>query len=58
MKPLDNFKQITQPFILRRLKSNKNIVKDLPDKIVNDMYCNLTKEPIALYKNTLDSAME
>ena len=55
---LNNFKQITQPFILRRLKSDKNIVKDLPDKIVNDIYCNLTKEQTALYKNTLDSAIE
>ena len=58
VKTLDNFKQITQPFILRRLKSDKNIVKDLPDKIVNDVYCNLTKEQVALYKNTVDSAME
>ena len=55
---LDNFRQITQPFILRRLKSDKNIIKDLPDKIVNDVYCNLTKEQIAMYKNTLDAAME
>ena len=54
---LENFKQITRPFILRRLKSDKNIIKDLPDKIVNDIYCNLTKEQIALYKETLDSAM-
>ena len=55
---LENFKQITQPFILRRLKSDKNIIKDLPDKIVNDVYCNLTQEQIALYKSTLDSAIE
>lgn len=55
---LKNFKQITKPFILRRLKTDKNIIKDLPDKIVNDIYCNLTKEQIALYKETLDSAIE
>ena len=54
---LNNFRQITQPFILRRLKSDKNIIKDLPDKIVNDIYCNLTKEQVALYKETLDSSM-
>ena len=54
---LENFKQITKPFILRRLKSDKNIIKDLPDKIVSDIYCNLTKEQIALYKETLDASM-
>ena len=54
---LENFRQITQPFILRRLKTDKNIIKDLPDKIVNDIYCNLTKEQIALYKETLDASM-
>ncbi len=54
---LNNFKQITRPFILRRLKTDKNIIKDLPDKIVNDIYCNLTKEQIALYKETLDSSI-
>ena len=55
---LNNFKQITQPFILRRLKSDKNIIKDLPDKIVNDIYCNLSREQIALYKETLDVSIQ
>ena len=30
----------------------------MPDKIVNDIYCNLTKEQVALYKETLDASME
>lgn len=54
---LENFKQITQPFILRRLKSDKNIIKDLPDKIVNDVYCNLSKHQISLYKEVLNSSI-
>ena len=54
---LNNFRQITQPFILRRLKSDKNIIKDLPDKIVNDVYCNLSASQVALYKETLDKTM-
>ena len=54
---LSNFRQITGPFIMRRLKTDKNIIKDLPDKIVNDLYCNLTKEQVALYKETLDSSI-
>ena len=54
---LNKFKLITEPFILRRLKSDKNIIKDLPDKITNDIFCSLTKYQTALYKETLDSTM-
>ena len=55
---LDNFKLITQPFILRRLKSDKNVIKDLPDKITNDIYCDLNKKQISLYQETLNLTME
>ena len=37
-----NFKQVTAPFIMRRLKSDKSIISDLSDKIVIDKYCTLT----------------
>ncbi len=50
-KKLEKFKLITSPFILRRTKSDKNIISDLPDKIENNQYCNLTKEQGALYQN-------
>ncbi len=43
-------KRLIQPFILRRLKTDKNIIKDLPDKIDNKIYCNLSKEQAALYE--------
>jgi len=55
---LDNFKMITQPFLLRRLKSDKNIIKDLPDKITNDVYCSLTRKQTALYQEVLDDTLE
>ena len=51
---LDSFKKITSPFILRRHKTDKNIIKDLPDKIVNDIYCNLTVKQAAMYEETLN----
>ena len=34
------FRKITSPFILRRLKSDKSIIKDLPDKLEINQYCN------------------
>lgn len=51
---LDTFKKITSPFILRRHKNDKNIIKDLPDKFVNDIYCNLTLKQAAMYEETLN----
>lgn len=43
-------KKIVEPFILRRLKSDKNIIQDLPDKIEQKVYCQLTKEQASLYQ--------
>lgn len=43
-------KQLVSPFILRRLKSDKSIIKDLPDKVENKQYCNLSKEQASLYE--------
>lgn len=50
-KRLDKFLKITAPFILRRVKTDKSIISDLPEKIENNQYCNLSKEQAALYKN-------
>ncbi|MCD2449628.1 DEAD/DEAH box helicase [Methylicorpusculum oleiharenae] len=43
-------KKLIQPFMLRRLKTDKNIIKDLPDKIEGKQYCNLSKEQASLYE--------
>ena len=55
---LNKFLAATKPFVLRRLKSDKSIINDLPDKIVIDEYCNLTTQQISLYQATLDNVME
>lgn len=55
---LNRFRKITEPFILRRLKTDKSIIQDLPDKIEKDQYCQLTSEQAALYQNVLDSTLE
>lgn len=43
-------KKLVQPFILRRVKTDKQIIKDLPDKVEHKQYCNLTKEQASLYE--------
>ncbi len=54
-------KRLTAPFILRRLKTDKTIISDLPDKLEMKVYCNLTKEQASLYAavvKDMSSALE
>lgn len=53
-----HFKKVTAPFILRRLKTDKSIISDLPEKIEADQLCSLTKAQSALYENVVKSAMK
>ncbi len=64
--PIERFKQYEQadklklsisPFVLRRLKTDKTIIDDLPEKMVLDEYCYLTKIQAALYEKTLNGLM-
>ncbi|KZX16520.1 RNA polymerase-associated protein RapA [Methanobrevibacter cuticularis] len=55
---LEKFKKITSPFILRRLKTDKSIINDLPDKIVTECLCPLNKEQTALYQDVIDKTLE
>lgn len=43
-------KRLTAPFILRRVKTDPSIIRDLPDKIEHKQYCHLTKEQASLYQ--------
>ena len=42
------------PFILRRLKTDKTIINDLPDKTEIKQYTTLTKKQIALYNQLVE----
>ncbi|HPT31862.1 MAG TPA: DEAD/DEAH box helicase [Prolixibacteraceae bacterium] len=46
-------KQVTAPFILRRLKSDKSIIADLPEKIEMKSYASLGKKQAALYMSLI-----
>lgn len=43
-------KRVVQPFLLRRLKTDKSIIADLPDKMEMKVFCNLTQEQASLYE--------
>ena len=51
-------RRVTAPFIMRRLKSDKKIISDLPDKISKDEYCTLSPAQAALYKAQLDASFD
>ncbi len=51
-------KQLTAPFILRRLKTDPTIIDDLPEKFENKVYCSLTAEQATLYEATVREEME
>ena len=53
----DKLKRITGPFVLRRLKSDKAIIKDLPDKFEMKVFCNLTREQATLYQAVVDDML-
>ncbi|MFI3297302.1 MAG: DEAD/DEAH box helicase [bacterium] len=57
MECVDRFRKITSPFMLRRLKSDKSIISDLPDKIEENKYAQLTPMQSAIYTQTLTAAM-
>ncbi|WP_395089089.1 DEAD/DEAH box helicase [Armatimonas sp.] len=46
-------KKRTGPLILRRMKTDKSIISDLPDKIEQDEFCPLTAEQASLYEAVL-----
>ena len=49
--PLRN---LVQPYILRRLKTDKSIISDLPDKTELKAFCGLSKKQAALYVKSVE----
>ena len=50
-------RRITGPFILRRLKTDRSIIDDLPDKIEQTEQCPLTREQATLYRAVVDDLL-
>ena len=47
-------RRLVQPYILRRLKTDKRVISDLPDKTEVNAYCLLSKRQAALYEQSVD----
>ncbi len=53
----ERFRKVTAPFMMRRLKTDKNIISDLPDKIERNELATLTPAQAALYQETVNTCM-
>lgn len=51
-------RRLTAPFILRRLKSDRRIIADLPDRSELKLYCSLTARQAALYTRCVEQLRE
>ncbi|MHA1298205.1 MAG: DEAD/DEAH box helicase [Candidatus Helarchaeota archaeon] len=54
---IERLNNMVRPFVLRRIKSDKSIIKDLPEKVENKVYCGLSREQITLYSSVLTDMM-
>jgi SNF2 family DNA or RNA helicase len=54
---LKTLRSLVQPFILRRLKTDRDIIQDLPDKQEMTVFCGLSSEQAALYQNVVEKSL-
>ena len=55
---LTQLKQLTSPFILRRVKTDPRVITDLPEKVETKVYCTLTEEQATLYEAVVQDVMK
>jgi superfamily II DNA or RNA helicase len=53
----ERLRRVVSPFLLRRLKSDKSVISDLPAKNEMDVFCTLTREQATLYKAAVDEEL-
>jgi len=54
---LHQLRSLVQPFILRRLKTDRDIIQDLPEKQEMTVFCGLTTEQATLYQKLVEDAL-
>jgi len=55
---IKQLKQLTTPFILRRVKTDPRVISDLPEKVETKVYCTLTEEQATLYEAVVQDVMK
>jgi hypothetical protein len=52
--PYGPLRNLVRPYILRRLKSDKSVIADLPDKTELKAFCSLSRKQAVLYQQAVD----
>jgi SNF2 family DNA or RNA helicase len=55
---LQTLRSLVRPFILRRLKTDKSIIQDLPEKQEMNVFCGLSKEQAEIYQTLTSQTLE
>jgi non-specific serine/threonine protein kinase len=51
--PYGPLRELVRPYILRRMKTDRSIIADLPDKTEVNVYCPLSRKQAALYQQAV-----
>ncbi len=54
---LNSLRSLVRPFILRRLKTDKTIIQDLPDKQEMNVFCGLSSEQAQIYQKLVEESL-
>jgi SNF2 family DNA or RNA helicase len=54
----ETLRTLIKPFVLRRLKTDEEIIKDLPEKMEMRVFCNLTEEQATLYEAVVQEMLD
>ena len=54
---LTQLRSLVQPFILRRLKTDRSIIQDLPEKQEMTVFCGLSSEQATLYQQVVEASL-
>jgi non-specific serine/threonine protein kinase len=52
--PYGPLRELVRPYILRRLKTDRSVISDLPDKTEVKAFCQLSRKQAALYQQAVD----
>jgi SNF2 family DNA or RNA helicase len=52
--PYGPLRELVRPYILRRMKTDRTIIADLPDKTELTAYCHLSRRQVALYAQAVE----
>jgi superfamily II DNA or RNA helicase len=56
--PYGPLRELVRPYVLRRMKTDKSIIADLPDKTEVKAFCALSRRQAALYQEAVDDLAE